>query len=373
MTLEIPLSKPLLTAIDTKSVVEAMESGWLTQAGSAVSKMESTLSNYISGRSLINGIATTTSNGTTALHLSLLSLGIGVDDEVIVPDFSYIAVVNSVLYCGATPVVVDIGAGSWNIDPIRIANAVTPRTKAVICVDNYGILADYSKIREVLPNNISIIQDASESFPSFDSSDAKVFQGDIVTLSFYANKVFTSGEGGAVFSNEDIIGKIKTLKNQGLSKSGNFSHKEIGFNYRLSNIHAAIFNAQWEQRDIIHNLRKMIFSNYQEQMVPFQEVVQTNAEFHANNWLFTIEINDEMSDIEEIRNNLRTSGIETRPGFLPFSLHSHLQNRIIVPSTCEYSEKLSKQIISLPTFPELRNDEIKYIAAQLRNSLNARS
>ncbi len=373
MSFEIPLSKPFLTAIDTKSVVEAMETGWLTQAGSAVSKMESTLSDYMSGKSLINGIATTTSNGTTALHLGLLSLGIGINDEVIVPDFSYIAVVNSVLYCGATPVVVDVGEGSWNIDPVRIANAVTPRTKAVICVDNYGILADYSKIREVLPDNIFIIQDASESFPSFHNLDTKVFQGDIVTLSFYANKVFTSGEGGAVFSNKEIIDKIKTLKNQGLSKSGNFSHKEIGFNYRISNIHAAIFNAQWEQRDIINELREIIFSKYHERIGTFQEVFQTNADFRANNWLFTIELKEEHSDIEGIRNKLKASGVETRPGFLPFSLHTHLQNRIFVPSPCEYSGKLSRQIISLPTFPELDNVQIEYITAQLRNSLNAES
>lgn len=372
MRRNIPLSKPFLTSVDTKSVVDAMATGWLTQSGSSVTQMEMTLSNYINNSSFIKGIATTTSNGTTALHLSLLSLGIGPDDEVIVPDFSYIAVVNSVLYCGAKPVVVDIGNDSWNINPVNILNAVTSKTKAVICVDNYGILADYKKIREILPKNIAIIQDASESFPSFGKSSEEIFQGDVVTFSFYANKVFTSGEGGAVFADEKVIERICTLKNQGLSQSGNFSHKELGYNYRISNIHAAIFNAQWEQRNVIQDLRGIVFAKYQEKMSLLKNELRTNADLEANNWLFTIELNDNYKDIEEIRKNLKSSGIETRPGFLPFSLHSYLENRIQIAGSCENSRRLSKQIISLPTFPELTEEEIEYIFNHLQVCLDAK-
>jgi perosamine synthetase len=371
MHFDIPLSKPYLTSIDTKFVVDAMETGWLTQSGSSVFEMETILSNYINELSVSNGIATTTSNGTTALHLSLLAIGVGPNDEVIVPDFSYIAVVNSVLYCGAKPVVVDIGKDSWNIDPESISKAVTSKTKAVICVDNYGILADYGKIREILPKNIPIIQDASESFPSFGTSKSKIFQGDLITFSFYANKVFTSGEGGAIFANEEIIGKIRTLKNQGLNKNGNFSHKEIGFNYRMSNIHAAIFNAQWSQRDVIQNLRSTVFSSYQNKMSLLNNKLKTNAEFGANNWLFTIQLHANYTDVEGIRDSLKSSGIETRPGFLPFSMHSHLKNQIHIAKSCENSRRLSKQIISLPTFPELTVREIEYISDRLQVSLDA--
>jgi perosamine synthetase len=331
--------------------------------------MERTIAEAVLGE---NGdfAATSTSNGTTALHLVLLALGIGPGDEVIVPDFSYIAPVNAVLMCGATPVVVDVDEKSWCIDPKKIQGAISGKTKALIAVDNYGALADIRNIKSQLPSHISVIEDAAESFPSYPAERSKKFKGDFVTTSFYANKIVTSAEGGAITGPKNHIAKINSLKNQSVKDRGMFEHIDIGYNYRISNLHAALFVAQWSRLPEILENRDRVFNQY------FNCLSQNNIRFASNQednrvnpWLMTIQLVDLPVPIEVIRSQLRELGIETRPGFKPASKHEYLRGKIRIAGDQSNSAKLHKEIISLPTFPELSDENIAFIVKALADAL----
>jgi perosamine synthetase len=355
---KFPLSQPWLTSSESYRVSQAVESGWLTQAGHEVKTMEDALQILANSLSKRNYEVTSTSNGTTALHLALLSIGIKPGDEVIVPDFSYIAVINSVIYCGAIPILADVHPDTWNINPESVESLITEKSKAIIAVDNYGNISDIAGIRAVTSPNVKIIQDAAESFPTnFSSYDLEL--GDVITTSFYGNKILTSAEGGAVFGNSEIISKIKKLKNQAITQQGNFSHDEVGYNYRLTNVHAAIFNAQFERREEILLERKRVFRRYSTNLDSLDIIVRTNSD--SNPWLYTVELDVNQLSVSKIRKELNTSGIETRPGFTPFSSHEHLKKYVGINFHPRYSLELSNKLLSFPTYPELKNSDVDKI------------
>jgi perosamine synthetase len=368
MTMRIPLSQPFLSELEAKFVHRAVQSGWLTQAGEYVVAMEKKIGIHLnSGRR--DKEVTSTSNGTTALHLVLMSIGVGPGDEVIVPDFGYIAPINAILMCGAIPVVIDVNEKTWCIDTNMITNALSKRTKALIAIDNYGSFADIPEIRKHLPERVFLIQDAAESFPSKLSATNELFQGDFVTTSFYANKILTSAEGGAISGPVQYIDKIKSLKNQSVKSKGAFEHVDIGYNYRISNLHAALFMAQWERLPEILEERNRVFDHY------FQNFRKNDLEFSSNQfpnytnpWLMTIKLTKSKFPIEMIRQKLGEKGIETRPGFKPASKHDYLAGKIRICGSINNSIELHNKILSLPTYPELTNKEIDYICSQLKQA-----
>ena len=363
----IPLAKPWLTNKERRYSVSAIKSGWLTQNGSDVKKMESNLLTFLNPNNFENLDLTTTSNGTTALHLALLSLNIEAGDEIIVPDFSYIAVINSVLYCNATPVVVDVNYESWNLDIDAIIMAITKKTKAIIIVDNYGVNFNYEKLATLTPKRVRIIRDASESFPGPTLNFKNYKFISLTTFSFYANKIFTSGEGGAVLGDSKLIKRIKSLKNQSLHQASTFSHKEVGYNYRITNIHAALFNAQWDRRIQILTERNRVFSKYHEQLIANNLNLDSN--FQHNPWLFTLRVPQNLADVKILRSKFVLDGVETRPGFTPFSNQKFLKKWIKQSDVNANSVKLSREIISLPTFPQLKNQDIRRIVELLNSYL----
>lgn len=365
MTASIPLSKPWLTDVERLRVDSAIHSGWLTQNGPDVKQMETDLQNLLNANPDFSELEenyelTTTSNGTTALHLALLALEVGPGDEVIIPNYSYIAVINAVIYCGATPIIADVSRLDWNIDPEDVSRCISDRTKALIAVDNYGRLNDFHKLKSVVAGKFSIIQDAAESFPEAFTTGRG--NGDLITLSFYGNKVFTSAEGGAVAGKPKAIQKIRSLKNQALSAKGSFSHVDVGYNYRITNIHAAIFNAQWGRRDEIMRERRRVFSIYAE--ILGNEWGNLDSNFLCNPWLATLLVPGKNKSIPQIREYLDAKGIETRPGFTLFTEQPFLRSYISVRPT-PTSLDLSSRTLSLPTFPQLSNKEITRICETL--------
>ena len=369
MSKQIPLAKPFLSELEALNVQLSVESGWLTQSGAFVTEMERHIGNHINGSDSSLG-ATSTSNGTTALHLVLMSLGIGQGDEVIVPDFGYIAPVKSILMCGATPVVVDVDINSWCLDPVLVSRAITDKTRAVIAIDNYGVLAKIKEIKKMIPGHIPVIEDAAESFPSLSKFTNGIFSGDFVTTSFYANKILTSAEGGAITGPKKNIEKIQSLKNQSVKDKGTYEHIDIGYNYRISNLHAALFVSQWERLPIILENRVRVFDQY------FSCLAKEGIQFessqyptYTNPWLMTIRLTDLNSTIQVVRNRLSKQGIETRPGFKPASKHEYLTGKLKVSGAIENANILYNQIISLPTYPELTNMEIEYICGSLKKAL----
>ena len=358
MTDFISLSEPWLTDVETQHVLEAINSGWLTQSGAAVRAMENTLLRCGSKNDKVNSV-TTCSNGTTALHLALLAVGVTNGDEVIVPNFSYVAVVNAVIYCGATPVVVDVNLFDWCISSESLSKALTSKTKAIIVVDNYGFKANTDSIRKIVGEDTAIIRDAAEAFP--EKGGELIFGAeDLVTTSFYANKIVTSGEGGAIWGPRKLIDQICVLKNQAVEAAGSFNHVSIGYNYRLSNLHAAVFNAQWSRIDEIFSARREIFNFYSKAFSSEAAILSHNGS--ASPWLFTMRISAEFS-VKKIRNELKLEGIETRPGFTSFSDQTHLRNKIQVLGPQDISVQLQESLISLPTNPKMELHQLERIAA----------
>jgi len=365
----IPLSLPAVGIREAIAVGKAVKSGWLTQFGSEVTAMESQIQEYYSERFNDSLSVTTTSNGTTALHLALLSLGILKDDEIIIPNFCYIAVPNSILYCSARPVAVDINRESWNIDSSKIAAAVTSKTKAIILVDNYGRQNDISEIRRAIPENIAIIQDSAESFPG-NLETEKSSCPDLITISCYANKILTAGEGGAVIGKPVYIDRIKGLKNQSQNPSTKFSHTEVGYNYRITNMQAAVFNTQWRKKNQLLKERAEIFKQYFSELS--QSSINWTSNFTTNStpWLFTISVQRNGLNIADVIDFLRSAGIESRPGFTTVSKTRFLADRARIHGSMEISENLSETVISLPTFPGLKQKQIKRIVQSLEEAIS---
>lgn len=316
---------------------------------------------YSGGASKDYGVSVC-SNGTTALHLALLSLNIGEGDEVIVPDLGYIAAVNSVLYVKATPVLVDVNE-NWTLDVNSAKKALTSRTKAVICIDNYGKLCDYAELRKAIPENIVIIQDAAESFPGHPKNVTAGIQGDIATFSFYANKVITSGEGGAILASKTRIQKIDRLKSQNQEQAGTFKHAGIGFNYRITNLQAAVFRAQWIRRKRFMKKRLRVFNEYAKSLNGQKFILNSNL--GENPWLVTLQLDISGKQMNMLAENLRDRGIETRKCFTPASAHDYIKAVSIRSGELINAEKLSDQIISFPTHPSLSKKTIKYIVKSL--------
>jgi perosamine synthetase len=363
----IPLSQPLIGWREVFSAGRAIKSGWLTQNGSQVKLMENTISAAFS-TSTFKFEVTTTSNGTHSLHLALLSLGIKDGDYVAIPNFCYVAVANSVLYCGATPILVEVNEETTNIDLETLPHDLLSKIKAVIVVDNYGIQNDLKAIRKIIGPEIPIIYDVAESFPECAEAVNRTSEADLITGSFYANKVFTSGEGGFIGGKRELVDKIRKMKNQGQSRAGEFAHDMVGFNYRITNIQAAVFNAQWTRSKRILRRRRKIFEKY-----AFELGKNTQLKFinqHENPWLVAVRILGSQIPIEEVRSKLTAKGIETRPGFQSFDSVGYITEKSLKSSTLSKSHVLAKQIICLPTFPKLRNREITYICRELDQILN---
>ena len=363
----IPLSKPDLSFLEFFEVLKALSSGWLTQAGSHCQKMKTMIHDAVdwTDQSSIGDVSVC-SNGTTALHLALLSLNLNPGDEVIVPNFGYIAAVNSVINSGATPVLVDVQP-DWTICPLSVRNSLTSKTKAIICIDNYGVLCDYVGIRNSINPGIKIIQDAAESFPGRDLNSGFSFLGDIAILSFYANKFVTSGEGGAVIAESSIVSQIDKFKSQNTSGDGSFKHLGLGFNYRITNIQAAIFVAQWKRRKKFLKKRISIFNLYAKHLQENNKIISNN--FQANPWLCTIQFSFSGQQRDELRFRLQQLGIETRSGFTPASEHQYILDKAKIYDDLSESLKISEQIISFPTYTQISQSKLRRVVGTILSEI----
>lgn len=365
----IPISKPKITWREYVAVLNALRSGWLTHLGPASEKMRAQLREFAQKTWENEELdVALTSNGTVALHLALLAAGVERDDEVIVPNLSYVAVVNSVLYCGAKPVIADINPVDWNLDIRKIQNLVSTKTKAIILVDNYGRNFTFKEARPEYLKKIKVIRDISESFPDNEGDYYTDF--DFATVSFFANKIITTGEGGAVFANKELIKKIRILKNQGIEEKGTFNHQVLGYNYRITNLAAAIFTSQWKQRGSIIKKRKKIFDCYKKELLNLNIDHSTNNDIMTSPWLFTIRLhNTNQKKLKDIQKLLKTNKIETRTSFKPLNQITYIQGEINNEAEMVVSKEYAESIISLPTFIGLKKRQIRKICELIKTEM----
>ena len=363
----IPISKPSITQKELEYVCDAVKSGWVSSLGEYINKFEKEFAKYCNVE-----YALSVCNGTTALHLALTALGIGKGDEVIIPDFTFIATANAVYYTGAKVVTVDIEENTLCIDPNAIKKAITPKTKAIIPVHIYGHPANMEEINKIAKEyNLYIIEDAAEAHGAEVNGKKVGGLGTLGVFSFYGNKIITSGEGGMITTNDrNLYEKMKYLRDHAMSKEKRYWHTEVGFNYRMTNLQAALGLAQLERIDDILAKKKKIYEWYREELGELidQGIVKLNYEANwAKNvyWMICFEIlgyNEEKRD--NLMRYLKEKGIDSRPYFYPIS-DMPMYEKQDTPIT----HKVYQRGLNLPSFFDLDREEVEYICNVIKGAI----
>ncbi len=363
----IPVCAPDLGAGEEEAVRQAVRSGFISSKGPFVGRFEEGFARYIG---VGHGVAV--SSGTAALHLAMVALGIGPGDEVIVPDLTMIAVANSVTYTGARPVPVDAERETWNLDPDLVEAAVTPRTRAIIAVHTYGHPVRMDRLMEVARDRrLRVVEDAAEAIGSEYRGVRVGGLGDLGCFSFYANKVITTGEGGMVVANDaSLAARVRSLADQGFGARERFRHEVVGFNYRLTNLQAALGFAQLERVEELVEARRRNASRYEGQLADIADLVRPPQAAWAKNvyWMYSVLLRAERRS-EIARRLLEEFGIETRPFFVPIS-EQPVYHGLPPGGPTPIAAELSRRGLNLPSGSGLRAEEIQYVAAALETTLS---
>jgi len=353
----VPIASPNLSGNEARYVMECLESNWVSSQGKFVNELEKNFSSYCDAK---YGVAV--SNGTSALHLALLALGIEEGDEVIVPDLTFAATLNAVIYAHATPVIVDVDENSWCIDPKSIEDAITKKTRAIIPVHLYGQSADMKAIMDIARRyNLYIIEDTAEALGAkFNGKKCGSF-GNIGCFSMFGNKIITSGEGGVcVTSNKKLYDKMCVIRDHGMSMDRKYWHETVGYNFRLTNLQAALAVAQLEQIESFLGRRDRIKEIYNEHLKNNDLVPQKSIEgVRSVTWLVCFLLSGK-HDRKRFIEITKLRGIDIRPFFYPLSDMPPFKKycRKYTPVTHE----LSKKGICLPTIIDLSDEKYVHIS-----------
>jgi perosamine synthetase len=363
MVPRFPVAAPMIGDREIRYVMDALHSGWVSSQGSYVDRFEKEFAQYVGTK-----FALSTSNGTTALHLALAAMNIGPGDEVIVPSFSFVAVANAVKYTGAVPVFVDSSRATWCMDPDHIEGSLTSRTKAIIPVHLYGHPANMEPIIEIAAKHrLDVIEDSAEAHGARFQGRHVGSLGKAGCFSFYGNKVMTTGEGGMVVTDdEDLWARMSFLRGHAMSSDRRYFHPEIGFNYRMTNLQAALGVAQLERLDEFLLQKQRISQLYDELLGPISGIELQPKAAWADSicWLYCILVTDDHPlDAAEVQTRLASAGIETRPFFYP--IHQQPPYLRAGQSALPVAEDLAERGICLPSTAALRDEDIRTIAAAI--------
>lgn len=367
----IPVCEPYLNGNEIKYVNEAVSTAWISSSGEFVGRFEQSFADYCGVK---HGIAVV--NGTVALHLALLALGIGKGDEVIIPSFTMIATAFAVCYTGAKPVFVDADPGTWNIDVNLIEEKITEKTKAIMPVHVFGNPCDMEGITRIAKKyGLYVVEDAAEAHGAeFQGKKVGSFS-DVSAFSFFANKNLTTGEGGMCLTDDDDLAeRCRYFKNMCFPVNGprNYMHDEIGYNYRMSNLHAAIGLAQTEKADEYRELRIRNHNLYKEYLTECKGIVfQEDTRESLNvNWMNTVVVNPSQygHTKDELVAHLKEKGVDTRLLFQGMAKQKSLRD---YGCDCggEYpvTDMLSDNGFYLPSGSGLKREEIEMICKVIKN------
>lgn len=352
----IYVSEPYIDAVELANVEKVLKSNWLTQ-GPMVAAFEEKFASYCK---CAHGIATT--SGTTALHLLLKSLGIQPGDEVIVPNLTFVATANAVSYCGAKVVLVDVEDSTWNIDPNKVLAAITPRTRAIIAVHLYGLPANMFLLRDIVNRSkqeIFLIEDAAEAIGGaiYPQKPVGSLASDAAVFSFYANKTITTGEGGMVVTNNEPLAKrLRFLRGQAQDSELRYYHPEVGFNYRMTEIQAAIGCGQMDKIDALVTKRQDIWIRYAMHFGKHQRQHSASNVTHAG-WMFVL-LTANGHQCAAVELALSENNIETRPVFVPLSMLPMYQEVWKTRSDLPVSLSIRNRGLCLPTHANLTYEDV---------------
>ena len=346
-----PCGSPSITEREIARVVQSMQDGRLTQ-GKSVLEFEARLAELLNVQHVV-----ACASGTAALHLALASLELKPGDEVLVPDVSFVATANAVSYTGATPVLVDIDHSNWNIDLVDAERKISSRARVILPVHLYGVPCDMDEMQLFADkHSLEIVEDAAESFGGHWQGTPSGTHGICGTFSFYANKIITTGEGGAVVTNNQGFAEtLRFLRGQAQSPIRRFWHSEIGFNYRMTDIAASIGLAQLERLSEFLEERHRVVATYRTEL---HGTLQYPEQDGMAPWMFTGAFRD-LTPYTRAENRLKVEGIESRPVFTPMHrLPMYARPDRQFPVSCHVSD----YGISLPTYPSLSDADVRTIA-----------
>lgn len=361
--IRIPVYQPDLSGNERRYVLECLESTWISSKGKFIPLFEAGFAEFLGARH-----AASVCNGTVALHLAMLALEIEPGDEVIVPSLTYIASVNAIRYVGATPVFADSLPNTWQLDPEDVERKITSKTRAVLAVHLYGGACDMRRLRAICQQHgLKLVEDCAEAIGTrLDDQHVGTF-GDVSTFSFFGNKAITTGEGGMVVCNDPALdAKVRHLRGQGLAANREYWHDVVGYNYRMTNICAAIGVAQLERIDKILRHKSNLARDYRQafSQLPVSFQVATPGET-SSHWMVTI-LTPSARERDPLRSALADAEIETRPIFYPAHTMP-MYNRAAI--SLPVAEDIAARGINLPSWPGLPQTEIEGIAKALQNHL----
>jgi perosamine synthetase len=352
-----------LVGRELEYVTDCIESNWISSAGEYIERFEAAFGDFTG---VEHSIACC--NGTAALHLALLALGVEPGDEVIVPTLSYVATANAVRYCGAEPVFVDSESETWNLDPRELERRITPRTRGVIAVHLYGHPADMDSINAAARSHeLWVLEDAAEAHGARYRERIVGSLSECAIFSFYGNKIVTTGEGGMVVTeNGDLAARIRQLRGQGQDLERRYWFPIVGYNYRLTNVAAAIGLAQMEKIDWHVERRRQVASLYRQRLGE-SELVQFSpaAEWAEPAYWMSCALLREGGEAERdgVMERLAARGVETRPFFYPL----HTLPPYAAGDDLQYpvATSLASRGINLPSSGALTDDEVEYVCEAL--------
>ncbi len=360
----IPISKPFIGAREKELVLDALNSGWVSSIGKYIDEFEENFARYCGTE-----CALAVSNGTTGLHLALATLGLQPGDEVIIPDLTFVATANAVAYTGATPILADVEADTLCIDPASVKSLISERTKAIIPVHLYGHPANMDALMEIgVTHGVDIIEDAAEAHGAEYRGRRVGGLSRCGVFSFYGNKVITTGEGGMLTTNDrEFYQRARRLRDHAMSPERRYFHEERGFNYRITNLQAALGVAQLERIDDFLDRRAEIMGWYNAEIATSDRVRLNRVKNWAKSafWMVCLEVDwlDE-GRRDAFMQALKARGIDTRPYFCTMS-SMPMYKQLSLP----VSARKSRTGVNLPSYYELTNSDVRRIGSEVNEIL----
>ena len=363
-TRRIPVASPVIGARERELVLAALDAGEVSSMGRFVRQFEQGFADYVG---MPHGIAT--ANGTVALHLTLKAMGVRPGDEVIVPALTFVATANAVAYCGATPVLADVDPVYGNLAPAALEARITSSTRGIIVVHLYGHPADFGPIEAIAARHgLWIVEDAAEAHGAEYHGRKAGGLAAVSIFSFYGNKIITTGEGGMVLArDETLTARMRVLRDHGMTPGRRYFHEVVGFNYRMTNLQAALGVAQLERLDEFVGRRRHVAATYARLLAGARGVRVFGEEPWAKSaqWMASIEVDPAAGwNRDRLIADLSAVGVETRPFFIPLSRLPLYEQP---PGTYPCAERLGGQALNLPSGATLSDADLEYVTTAIRD------
>lgn len=364
---QIPLSFPTIGEREAEYVMDCLRTKWISSVGAYVERFEKAFADVTGSRHALS-----CSNGTAALHLALLALGLEPSDEVITPTLTFVACANAVTYCGGTPVFVDVDPETWCVDVEQIERNITSRTRGIIAVHLRGHPADMNAVMTIARRHgLFVVEDAAQAHGARIHGKPAGSIADVATFSFFGNKMLTTGEGGMVTTNNDeVAARIRLLKNQGMTAQKRYWHPVVGYNYRLTNVQAAIGLAQVERLEEQLARHREVAAWYRHELSGVGGLAwQVEREWALHAWWQFVVIVDESFalDRDVVLDHLQKAGVDARRIYYP--MHQlPIYEQAAASRRFPVADRLAARAVCLPTWAGLSRDDVRFVCERLMDA-----